>query len=253
MGQTDDLSDQFFTDIVDVCSRLGCAPRDLLGVMMNESGVRANARNPTSDASGLIQFLPSTLAGLGFSGSTADFRNLSADEQLPWVELYFQPFVHFGLDSAARVYQAVFLPSSLQLGSDFSVVIAQHGGTNSAVYDRNRGLDRNNDGRITVGELEQAIESHFNSARWQEIESRLNDAGGTPSDSNGQGAIDLRTQSGITDALDALGFDRTHFRFDGAVRAFQTQAGLSVDGVVGPRTHAALAAALDDAGIPHVG
>ena len=237
-----------------MCSRLQCDPLDLLGVMMAESNVTANARNATSDASGLIQFLPSTLTHLGWRGTPAQFRQLNADQQLGYVEAYFQPYVHSGLNSAARVYQAVFLPSSLALGSGFGIVIAQRGGVNSIVYDRNRGLDANFDGRITVGELQQAIERHFNSPRWQEIAQRLDSVGGgqdSPGSgsSSGGAAVDLRTQSGIFDALEELGFDRKHYTYAAAVRAFQQRSGLSTDGIVGPRTRAALTTALIDNGI----
>src|SRR5437763_3664259 len=105
MSQTDDLSDQFFSDILDVADRLQLDALDLLGVMSAESNVKANAHNADSDASGLIQFLPSTLRNLGWTGTTQQFRQLSADDQLPYVENYFQPYAHFGLNSAARVYQ----------------------------------------------------------------------------------------------------------------------------------------------------
>ena len=250
MSLTDDLSDAFFQDLIDVCDRLRIDPTDLLGVMMAESSVKASARNAASNASGLIQFLPSTLAHLGWTGTPQSFRQLTADQQLPFVEAHFRPYVHFGLDSAARVYQVVFLPSSLSLGSGMGAVIAKKGGLNSAVYDRNRGLDTDFNGAITVGELQQAIERHYNSARWQEILQRLNDVGGAPADNSGdEGAIDLRTQSGVFDALEALGFDRQSYSYTAAVRAFQQRSGLSADGVVGPRTRAALTAALDDNGI----
>ena len=252
MALTDDLSDQFFDDIIDLASRLQLDARDLLGVMMAESSVKANAQNASSNASGLIQFLPSTLQRVGWTGTPQDFRRLSADEQLPYVERYFEPYVHFGLDSAARVYQVVFLPTSLQLGSSMDTVIVDQNGINSAAYNGNRGLDTDSDGAITVGELQQAIERHLTSARWQEIASRLagasgggigaGDAGG----SGGDGAINLRTQAGVSDALESLGFGRQEFSFAAAVRAFQQREGLAADGVVGPKTRSALATALRD-------
>ena len=156
MSTTGDLSDQFFQDIIAVCGRLRMDAMDLLGVMMAESNVRADAQNPRSNASGLIQFLPKTLVGLGWTGTPESFRRLTADDQLPYVEAYFQPYAHFVLDSAARVYQVVFLPSSLSLGSSMDTVIAEKNGLNAGVYDRNRGMDTNLDGVITVGELQQA-------------------------------------------------------------------------------------------------
>src|SRR5438874_1811532 len=125
MGLTDDLSDQFFADIVEICGRIQCDPLDMLGTMMNESGVRERARNATSNASGLIQFLPSTLAGLGYTGTPDTFRRLSADAQLPYVEQFFQPYVHYGLNTTARVYLAVFLPSILKQNPTNNTIIAQ--------------------------------------------------------------------------------------------------------------------------------
>jgi hypothetical protein len=249
---TDDLSDQFFEDIIDLCARLQCDPLDMLSVMMAESAVKAAARNPISNASGLIQFLPSTLTHLGWTRTPEEFRRLNADQQLRYVEAYFQPYVHYGLDSAARVYQVVFLPSSLPLGSGFSTVIARKGGLNSAVYDRNRGLDSDFNGAITVGELQSAIERHYNAPRWQEIAERLDQIGGGRPGSNWNGsagdpdAIDLRTPEGVFDALEALGFERRHYSYVAAVRAFQKRSGLAADGIVGPRTRKALTTALDD-------
>lgn len=261
MSLTDDLSDQFFSDILDISDRLRLDALDMLGVMMAESNVKASAQNANSNASGLIQFLPSTLQHVGWTGTPQAFRQLTADDQLPYVETYFRPYAHFNLNSAARVYQVVFLPSSLSLGSSMDTIIVEQGGVNSAAYPGNRGLDTNSDGAITVGELQQAIERHQTSARWNEIAARLNAASGGGAAGGGAaggtsggnaGAIDLQTQSGLTDALEALGFDRQSFTFTAAVQAFQQQAGLTVDGVVGPNTRAELASALTDSGIPFI-
>ena len=256
MSFTDDLSDRFFIDIIAGCDRLQIDPLDLLAVMMAESNVKASAQNANSNASGLIQFLPSTLRGIGWSGTPQKFRRLSADDQLPCVERYFQPFAHFGLNTLARVYQVVFLPSSLSLGSSPDTVIVDRNGVNSGAYAGNRGLDTDGDGAITVGELEQAVDRHLNSPRWNEIAARLNDAMGAAGGGNEGGSeddtvdpIDLRTQDGIANALEALGFDRQSFEFIAAVKAFQQQFGLTADGIVGPRTRAALASALTDSGI----
>ena len=253
MSLTDDLSDAFFQGLLDMTDRLQINPTDMLGVMMAESNVKANAQNASSDASGLIQFLPSTLKHLGWTGAPKSFRQLSAAQQVPYVEAHFQPYAPQGLGSAARVYQVVFLPSSLKLGSSSGTVIVKKGGINSAVYDGNRGLDTDFNGTITVGELQKAIERKYNSARWQEIMQRL---AGFISDSDGSSdnvdAIDLRTQTGVFDALEALGFDRQSYTYTTAVRAFQRRSGLTADGVVGPRTRTALIDALDENGIPYV-
>jgi len=42
------------------CAKYGCNPSQLIRVMYCESGGRANAKNPRSNASGLFQFMPRT-------------------------------------------------------------------------------------------------------------------------------------------------------------------------------------------------
>ncbi len=250
MSLTSDLSDGFFDTLKDICARLGCEPIDLLSVMMSESGVRATAHNPNGDASGLIQFMPNILVGLGWTNGPTAFRQLSAQEQLPFVEKFFAPFASKGLSPAVRLYQATFLPATLDLGSDPDTVICQQGGINAFAYAPNKGFDQNSDGLITVGELQAFIDRRTSGPRWQEIVSRLN---GTPTDET----IDLQTVQGVQRALLALGFDPGPV--DGivgpqtreAVKAFQDSVGLTADGLVGPQTRAALASALDDAAIPH--
>lgn len=61
----------------------------------------------------------------------------------------------------------------------------------------------------------------------------------------GPGATpDLMTRSGVADALGRLGYAIATDGLDGSVRAFQKHARLAVDGIVGPKTRAALSAAL---------
>lgn len=253
MALTDDLSDAFFQGVIDISSSLGCTPHDLLGVMMNESQVRANARNPRSNASGIIQFIPSNLPKLGWPHGPESFRQLTADEQLPFVERFFRPYVRFGLSSAARVYQAVFLPATLSLGSSSNTVISQRGGIYSFAYDGNKGLDANRDGKITVGELQLAIERHYSSGRWLEILERLNDVmvngGQDPVDS---GVIDLQTREGVIAALNAIGYDVDRFGLTACIKGFQRDEGLAMDGKFGPVTRRRMAQILDAEGIQYV-
>ena len=168
--------------------------------MMSESGVKATAHNPNGDASGLIQFMPKILVGLGWTSGPDAFRELSAEEQLPFVEKFFTPYVPKGLSSAARLYQATFLPATLDLGSEPNTVICQQGGINSFAYGPNKVFDRDGDGAITVGELQAAIDRNTQGPRWAEIVARLN---GTALDET----IHLQTLEGVQRALRALGFD----------------------------------------------
>lgn len=173
MAQTDDLSERFFTELKAMCARLGCHPLDMLKVMFSEGGVRAEAHNPASDASGLIQFIPSTLRGLGWTDGTAAFRRLTAEEQVPWVEKFFQPFKSKGLTTVTRVYQAVFLPASLDAGASDDTVVCGEQGPFAAAYAANRSVDIGGKGFISVADLRAAVEARAKGARWDEIVERL--------------------------------------------------------------------------------
>jgi hypothetical protein len=61
-------------------------PEKIKAVMGPESGGKADARNPKSGATGLIQFLPSIARDLGTS--TEELASMSATEQLPFVMKY---------------------------------------------------------------------------------------------------------------------------------------------------------------------
>ena len=167
------LSAQFISGLCELSARIGCDRLDLLAVMMKESSLRADAYNPSSNASGLIQFLPSTLANLGWTGTPEEFREIGAEDQLPWIEAFLLPSSKFGLDSAGKLYQAVFMPNSLRQASSDDMALIDVRGINSDRYDRNRGLDIDGDGRITVGELQQAVEACKKTPEWRLISNRV--------------------------------------------------------------------------------
>jgi hypothetical protein len=167
------LTDSFFRGVIDLSTRLNCDPRDLLAVLMRESSLRPDAWNRSSNAVGLAQFLPSTLNRLGWTGTADQFRALSAEEQLPYVERFLLPSSSYGLYSAGRIYQAIFMPASLRTAASDDAAIIDKRGAFADRYQRNRGLDLDGDGRITVGELQQSIEIVFRSPKWRPIEDRL--------------------------------------------------------------------------------
>lgn len=255
--KTKDLPANFFPTLLEVCKRIECDPLDLLSVMMSESGVNAAARNPNGNATGLIQFMPSTLKSLRYAGTWETFRHLSATKQLEWVERYYQPWKKAaGTWTMAKLYQATFLPATLSQGSDDGTVIAAHMGKLGWAYDANGLFDANKDGAITVGELGLAIKRNAKGARWNEIVARLREAQGdkdaaaVPFDDVAEG-IDLRTTLGVQKALAELGFSPGPIdgipgrKTRAAVVAFQTAAKLVADGIPGPKTKAALKSALD--------
>src|SRR3546814_21044933 len=73
-----------------MAARLGTKPEYLMAVMSFETGGSfspAQANNAGSGATGLIQFMPNTAAGLGTSA--AALAQMSPVEQLQYVEPYF--------------------------------------------------------------------------------------------------------------------------------------------------------------------
>jgi hypothetical protein len=169
------LSDGFFRELKAISSRLQCDPEDLLAVMLSESDVNPAAQNPHGKATGLIQFMPATLRGLGWTAGPDEFRKLTADEQLPYVERYYRP--HTGrLTSSGRLYQATFMPATLK-NSDESTVLAGANGPRTQAYTQNKGLDINKDGVITVSDLTARINKVKQRPRWKELAARLAQAG----------------------------------------------------------------------------
>lgn len=169
---TRDLSPAFFAKLLAIAGRLACSVWSLLGVMQNESGVFSTAHNPSADANGLIQFMGDTLRGLGWTTGSAAFRELTAEQQLPYVEAYFAP--HRGrLVSDAACYLATFLPALLNHAADPAYVLCGAHGPMAWAYAANKSFDHSGKGSIVVRDLADAIERACVGARWEEIVSRM--------------------------------------------------------------------------------
>lgn len=118
--------------------------------------------NPESHAVGLIQFMPSTLEKLGYPGSWRDFAELSATEQMDYVRKFLLPGKGT-FTSAGRIYQFMFLPSTMDSSKARGGVIATVDDADERLkkaYAKNSGLDANKDGTITIDELEARARQH---------------------------------------------------------------------------------------------
>src|SRR5579885_3389118 len=99
------LGSKFWDKLSQISSSVNMNPEDLLAVMYYESGLDPAAHNKNGNASGLIQFMPDTLKGMGFQGDHQDFRALDANKQLDWVADYVSSKAKFnggGFKSAAQ-------------------------------------------------------------------------------------------------------------------------------------------------------
>lgn len=138
-----------------VASKLGCNTGDLLAMMYSESGLKTNARNKSSNAVGLIQFIPSTLSGNGYT--TEQVASMSAVEQLDVVaDIFMKAKKMAGYGANERIdggtlYAINWLPAYAKKNT-----LATQGGKYYS-----RGLDMNKDGSVTKNDLSQRLQAKY--------------------------------------------------------------------------------------------
>jgi hypothetical protein len=149
-----------------MADRLLLDPDGISAVMSLESGYNPQAvnqlcmkekGNADQCATGLIQFMPETARHLGTS--VHDLRGMSAVEQLVFVERFYRPFAG-KLKTPGDYYMATFMPA--HVGKPASTVLFVKG---SAGYRQNAGLDRDQNGQITVGDVTRVIDQRFAEAK----------------------------------------------------------------------------------------
>lgn len=136
----------FEAKVTQIAASLGCDPNELMIVMYKESRLNHRAVNVASGATGLIQFMPSTARSLGIT--TASLAAMSNVEQLGYVEKYLRPYKG-KFKRLIDLYLSVFYP--VAVGKADNYVIANRG---TAVYSQNTGLDMNQNGQITVADVQ---------------------------------------------------------------------------------------------------
>lgn len=148
------VSAEFKAAVLAMARRLDTDPNVLMAVMAFETGRSfdpAQRNMAGSGAVGLIQFMPSTARGLGTT--TADLARMSAVEQLVFVERHLRPFAGRMTD-VASAYMAVLLPSAVRQPLSFVLFQAP-----SRAYSQNRGLDIDDDGKITKAEAARKVQT----------------------------------------------------------------------------------------------
>lgn len=145
--------------------RLQVPPEWLMAVMFFESRFDASAINGKgTGATGIFQWKPEQLDNLG---TTPDkVRNMSAVEQLALAEKHFNDIKtkYRDFESLTDLYLATFYPEALS-GDDYCFTLYQEGQQN---YERFNTLDTNNDGRITVKDLDDRMKKQFATAYMKE-------------------------------------------------------------------------------------
>lgn len=169
------LNSQFYTKLLQVSNNVGMKPEDILNVMASESGISPTAHNANGNASGLVQFMPQTLKSLGYSGTHEDFRKLSAEQQLDYVEKLIKSMTKINgapFTSATQYYIGNFVPAALKIpgvkNKDPNTIIVSKNPTVAHIpgvsidrekifYNANVGLDYDKDGDITYKDISSVL------------------------------------------------------------------------------------------------
>jgi hypothetical protein len=162
-GLLSSTTPEFRTRLREVSEWLGVDPTDLAAIIAFESGFNPRAVNQVSQATGLIQWIPSTARAM-YSLTVAQIASLSAVEQLELVRRYFAGARGRNLD-AHGLYMLVWNGSPAS--QDEVLGVSDAGGHSGLVYSQNKGLDLNRDGQITAGEASTIVRSIVAAAKRQ--------------------------------------------------------------------------------------
>lgn len=144
------VSPEFRRRVLHMAPRLGVDPSWIMAIIAFETGrtFSPSVWNAVNHAYvGLIQFGEAAATDLGTT--TEALAAMTAVEQLDYVERYFaHRIAQYGpLRTLASAYMAVLSPTAIPLPDDAVLF-----GAPSKAYVQNRGLDINNDGKITKAE-----------------------------------------------------------------------------------------------------
>ena len=176
-GRSKDLiggNKQFLSGIQKIADKHNIKAAELLGLIASESGFKGDALNETSGAGGLIQFKPEIAKEFGTT--VDDIRGMSLVDQLPLIDRYLSKNLPDNA-TTSQLYGSVFMPSYADRGPDFQLLGSgdqfddgeKINSTIRARYERNSGLDLDDDGFISVGELGSRIKNKMSEFGIQDL------------------------------------------------------------------------------------
>lgn len=146
----------FIAKVKAIAAKLGIDPNWLMLVFKFESGLNSHIQNPTTGATGLIQFMPFTALDLGTT--TAALKAMSNVQQLDYVYQYYNKY-RSKIISYIDLYMATFFPKAI--GKDDSYVLRSDTLSADTIARANPVFNLNKDGGITVGEIKQVFTSRI--------------------------------------------------------------------------------------------
>lgn len=154
------VSEAFRAKVIEISRNLAVDPNWLMAVIGFETGYTFSpaVRNPSSSATGLIQFVQSTAIGLGTT--TARLARMTAVEQLDYVERYYDAIPSSRIRSLGDAYLAVLFPPGIGR-PDTYVMWQRDSGPYQREYAANSGLDREKKGYITRGDAVAVVNRSY--------------------------------------------------------------------------------------------
>lgn len=174
------------------CARaVQCDPSHLSAVIMFESNWDPKAFNAAYEGSGLIQFIKSTSAAMGYT--TQQILAMSRIEQLGLVQRYLMPY-RGRISTLTDLYMAVLRPTAIGKPDDHALITSAEG----KAYIANKGLDLNKDGNITKLEATEYVR--------RRLEEGLRDENATVEDRQREEVtqMDATTRQGVGGLLGML-------------------------------------------------
>jgi hypothetical protein len=196
------VGNEFFNKLKEISKDLGIDPKDLLLIMVSESGLNPGARNAGGGAAGINQMMPSTLLGLGFGKDlTPDQRSLAysklkGEDQLEYFKKYLEANKpSTGYRNAVDIYLANALPVCFSLpgirSQDPNAIICTKNKNlpqtypniskelETKYYDGLSLFDINKDGSITYGDFVKYVNGLKNNSTYLEAVGKLQSSDGT--------------------------------------------------------------------------
>lgn len=139
--------------LIELSNKLNVRPAWFMATFYHESRINTTAVNPSTNATGLIQFMPKTAKYLGTT--IEDIHKMSFTEQFHYIEKYISYYKD--ISSYEDLYLAIFYPAALNK-SDY-YIIGKSPPKNKAYKDMsfkektyilNKAMDVNKDGILNV-------------------------------------------------------------------------------------------------------
>lgn len=160
------VTPSFIRGLIAMAERHGWDPSGIALVISQESGFNPAAVNPRSGASGLIQFMKTTAEGLGTTVEA--IRTMSAEEQLPYVEKFFQQAMR-RVPSRLEDYELIVLGRGDLVNAPDDAVVFPASTNPKSAYVQNRELDKAKKGFVSVGDIRAHSRNFIARAKGQAV------------------------------------------------------------------------------------